>query len=972
MKKILFSLALAMSGGLMVMAETVGAASYLTEFPGTDNAGRNAYPPGAPAVCGAAADRPVPTNDWWSNELINSHGAGIFNYPMALKPLDAGLAIIRNMEQQAITAENPLVVGLEGLDAPQTAVSDYSDWTVTLRWPGAASSMEAVMGQGMPMVYFTRTGSAPVRIAVAQGAVSAISDNIVLISKSYNGASYAAYAPSGAKWKIEGNVITSDLAGKDYWTVAMLPEAGDDEASARSWSSHAFVFPADTKAEWSYEPSSGLVRCKYSVTPCYKEGSDDEKPIIGLLPHHWANLAADCDGALPAQGRFSTVRGELRLVTASEFTTERTFSGILPVLPAAHLAATGYSFERLKTLVDEVCDNTGFDPWTDSYNDGQLMNRLSQTAMLAREAGYDDGADRAVSLLKTQLEKWFTAASGDVAFVFYYHKPWNAMLAYPAGHGQDSNLNDHNFHFGYFIEAAATVASFDPEWASKWGAMVDLLVRDIASIDRNDPMFPYLRSFSPYSGHCWANGFATLGPGNDQESTSEAMMCHAAMIKWAEVTGNTALRDAAVWMFATELSAIQEYWFDTEARNRPSGFASALASRVFANGYDDENFWGGGIAGSYDIQIYPVQPSSTYLVDKPEYASRLWESMCARTGILGGDTNPNIWYDAWAQFRALSDPAEALDFYNRNISRMGVKFGASHALTYYWIHALAAVGTPDLTLTADKPLAQAFRNGDVTTYVAANYSASLAKVTFSDGTTLDVAPRSAATFVSDGTLSPVEPSDPSDPSDPDKPGTPSTGECIEISSEASEGEFKAPYTIGFTTLGDGGGVKISASFGDESAYTGFAGPWLFNETDGFAEIPMNADPEGGYSATLNGVADGTTMKVRVKIAFAGGLAVTRQLTYVAGTDCSTSGVEPVLPVVAVDATLSGSCLMVRSAETGYATLFAADGRRVGGCSVEGGYTAAISVGILPSDVYILRVEPGCTLMAPSTIRIIKK
>ena len=135
---------------------------------------------------------------------------------------------------------------------------------------------------------------------------------------------------------------------------------------------------------------------------------------------------------------------------------------------------------------------------------------------------------------------------------------------------------------------------------------------------------------------------------------------------------------------------------------------------------------------------------------------------------------------------------------------------------------------------------------------------------------------------------------------------------------------------------------------------------------------MNADPEGGYSATLNGVAAGTTIKVRVKIAFAGGLAVTRQLTYVAGTDCSTSGVEPCLPVVAVDATLSGSCLMVRSAETGYATLFAADGRRVGGCSVEGGYTAAISVGTLPSGVYILRVEPGCTLMAPSTIRIIKK
>lgn len=975
MKKILFTFAFALSAGLSLMAETAGSATYLTEFPGTDKAGRNGYPAGSPAVCGNAAGRPVPTNEWWSNELINPHGAGIFNYPMALKPLDSGLAIIRNMEQQAITSENPVIVGLEGLDAPQTAVSDYSDWTVTLRWPGATSTMDAVIGQGMPMVYFTRSGGAAVRITVAQGSVNLISDNIAVISGSYNRASYAAYAPEGSKWTVSGNVITSDLAGKDYWTVAMLPETGDDEAMARAWSSHAFVFPANTQAAWSYNPSSGSVRCRYSVTPCHKEGPADAKPLIGLLPHHWANLAADPVDHSGDYGKFSTVRGELRLVAASEFTTERTFQGILPVLPAAHLSATGYNFERLKALVDEVCDNTGFASWTDSYNDGQLMNRLSQTAMIAREAGYDEGASRAVTLLKAQLEKWFTAAPGDVDFVFYYHAPWSAMFAYPAGHGQDTNINDHNFHFGYFIEAAATVAGFDAGWAAKWGPMVDLLVRDVASIDRNDTMFPFLRSFSPFSGHCWANGFATLGPGNDQESTSEAMMCHAAMIKWAEVTANTALRDAAVWMFATELSAIQEYWFDTEGRNRPSDFASALASRVFANGYDDENFWGGGIAGSYGIQVYPVQPSSTYLAHNPAYASRLWESMCARTGILTGDANPNIWYDAWAQFRALVDPADALDFYNRNTSRMGVKFGASHALTYYWIHALAAIGVPDFTLTADAPLAQAFRNGDVTTYVASNYADKPVAVTFSDGTILNVEPRSAATFVSDGTLSPVEPSEPVEPGNPGNPGTPddpATGECLEISSEASEGEFKSPYTIGFTTLSGGTEVRISASFGDESTYIGFAGPWLFNETDGFAEIPMSAGADGSYSAALSGLAPGTTIKVRVKIAFAGGLAVTRQLTYVVGTDCSTSGLEPRLPSITADAAFRDGCLFVSSSTSGYATLFATDGRRIGGCPLEGGYAGSIAVGAFPAGVYILRVEPSGNLMAPVVMRIVKK
>ena len=94
---------------------TAGNASYLDVFPGTDEAGRNSYPAGTPHVSGKAATRPVPTNDWWSNELINRHGASIFNYPLALKPLDNGMAIIKNIQGQAITAENPLTVGMTGL-----------------------------------------------------------------------------------------------------------------------------------------------------------------------------------------------------------------------------------------------------------------------------------------------------------------------------------------------------------------------------------------------------------------------------------------------------------------------------------------------------------------------------------------------------------------------------------------------------------------------------------------------------------------------------------------------------------------------------------------------------------------------------------------------------------------------------------------------------------------------------------------
>ena len=51
----------------------VGSGSYTKTFPGTDSAGRNAYPQGSPQLSGNAAGKPVPTNDWWSSLVKENH-----------------------------------------------------------------------------------------------------------------------------------------------------------------------------------------------------------------------------------------------------------------------------------------------------------------------------------------------------------------------------------------------------------------------------------------------------------------------------------------------------------------------------------------------------------------------------------------------------------------------------------------------------------------------------------------------------------------------------------------------------------------------------------------------------------------------------------------------------------------------------------------------------------------------------------
>ena len=57
---------------------------------------------------------------------------------------------------------------------------------------------------------------------------------------------------------------------------------------------------------------------------------------------------------------------------------------------------------------------------------------------------------------------------------FCYDKDWGTLTGYPASYGSDTELNDHHFHYGYYVYAAAIVAQYDPAWAadSAWGGMV--------------------------------------------------------------------------------------------------------------------------------------------------------------------------------------------------------------------------------------------------------------------------------------------------------------------------------------------------------------------------------------------------------------------------------------------------------------------------------------------------------------------
>lgn len=717
----------------------VGEGSYTTVFPGVDPAGRNTYPSGTPHLTGNVMGKPVPTNDWWSAVVKNGQASNLFNYPFTMKTTSQGL-VVTYIPFGPIDDIEPVIVGVSGLSASSVKVSDYSDWTVTLDWNDGVRNFQATSGMGMPFLYFTKGQNDVARVTVNQGTVTIVNEMIIVVD-ARNGADFAIYAPTGSTWTQTGNVYTSTLNGKNYWSLAFIPlTAPSVPAVAEEYKQYAYVFPVNTTATYSYNESTSVMRTDFEVETEVKEGGHTNM-LLGLLPHQWANLAAD--SPVPDKYSYAVIRGEMKTMAGNSFSVENTFHGVLPTLPYVGFYSDGFSPFELTEKVESL-ENTGMATWTDSYNEGQVFNQLLQTARVADLMGNIESRDKLLNTIKTRLEDWFAAEPGEVAFLFYYNSTWSAMIGYPAGHGQDGGLNDHHFHWGYFINACAFVEQYEPGWADGWGGMVNLLVRDAASPDRDDPMFPYLRNFNPYAGHSWADGFAVYPQGNNQESSSEAMLFASALINWGVAIGDDDIRDLGIYIYTTEYTGIEEYYMDMHQRNFPPTQQYALISRLWGNAFDNQTFWTGDIAASYGIEIYPIQGGSLYLGLNHDYASLLWNEVAANTGILYNEPNPNLWHDEWWKFLAFIDADEAITMYNSYPDRQ-LKFGVSDAQTYHWVHAMNALGRVHPVITADYPIAAAFiKNGNVN-YVANNYTGDPITVNFSDGFQLEVPARKMVT-----------------------------------------------------------------------------------------------------------------------------------------------------------------------------------------------------------------------------------
>jgi hypothetical protein len=733
--------------------------------------------PRAPQLTGPAAAQPTMTHRWWGslsflgemqvgapsdaafitpdpiNARITERGVRLGSIPAGLKVNGDGF--LYPIPDPFAEVFDGIAIANSDFDNLEARLKDFSEGSVTVEWQsGTTAVMTATFVHGSPYVFFdVHAGDLLVRTLRADGGEKGTfyrQGNSLGVTTNVAGQRNNFLLTGEGATSFEA--ITSDEItvknARGAVTVTYLPEhnAVASEALARFFETRARNVIASVSIDYALDPLTQAV----TVTHRYLDSAGAlVNTLAGLQPLHWKH------SALPLTN-FSvrSARGVTRFAETASFSYTLPWVGVLPSLPPLEAALDPELFASLlRAFIDQ-----GPSAWNtarDTYFTGKNYGKVAELIALAHNARLEEEATILRDWLKAELEDWFTASTNDVfdeQKYFAFDSQWNTLLGFDEAFASHQQLNDHHFHYGYFVRAAAEICRVDADWcgADQWGPMVELLIRDYAG-GREDPLFPYLRHFDPANGFSWASGQVNFVRGNNNESTSEAANAYGAMVLYGLATGNSDLTERGIYLHASQTAAVREYWTNidghaapgTDRDNFPPGYGPLMTSIVWGDGGAFATFFSGARAHILGIQTLPINGLMLHLGVDPDYlrdyvALGLSEST---NGLPSGLVNDQ-WPDIWWNVLALTDPDRALADYE-TLPTYLPEGGETKAHTYHWLKTLAALGhiqTGTGALTVDYPTAVAFERSGVTTYVAYNFDDQDRTVRFSDGQTIIAAP----------------------------------------------------------------------------------------------------------------------------------------------------------------------------------------------------------------------------------------
>ena len=568
-----------------------------------------------------------------------------------------------------------------------------------------------------------------------------------------------------------------------------------------------------------YDVADSVLRSQMEVTTeDFKTGGAPGTAMQLVFPHQRKTMIAADKANIPqANGApkytWKSVNGELQAYIGNSYVREQTASGELPFMPGVayqgpnvgpdQLAAED-TYDTLKTWFYQAEPDAGgntpgpfvrnigtYFPFQNNtyapnlagiYENLTIADQLSRSPYLSdqdtdllksKNAVAADMRDFILASLKEVVGRW---ADPYTSGVFQYNSDFDTFYGQPEGYGSVQNLNDKHFHWSYFLRAAATIGRYDKAWLQSYLPLFTEMIGDVATYDRSSTRYPFLRNFSPFYGHHWANGTANGGLGNDQESTSEAINFSVGMMELGEVLGNTDWRDLGMYFYEEEILAVQQYWFNQDADlTKSSGtywngnwpdafvhyqhngvaFTTPFIGQLFQTYATRATYFGTAdsppFANSLLIQAVPLGASHLYLGRNPDWLSQAWAQYSREAQLDSRQTAYEV-VVAGIQARLpltgtlanatpnTPGPFGAL----KRIDRTHVLYpAATNSMGENFAYALAELGQVDTGVVADTASYGVFCSGGslpgcvggARSYTAYNPTDAPVTVTFRDATT---------------------------------------------------------------------------------------------------------------------------------------------------------------------------------------------------------------------------------------------
>lgn len=173
--------------------------------------------------------RPIPTNDWWTNILIEKYGGLLFAYPLVMQPSDQGVKVQYpigfNSTGTDLDRGNGLLISGDNFNPEKTIAKDWSDWSVVMGMPDSenGTNLDVTMTHGVPFTHFEVDGFNP-EIKANGGASYFNSDGTPVIFPIPNGGEFV-ISSEGRLFGVHlGNQSNADITGKQYFTVDLGQE----------------------------------------------------------------------------------------------------------------------------------------------------------------------------------------------------------------------------------------------------------------------------------------------------------------------------------------------------------------------------------------------------------------------------------------------------------------------------------------------------------------------------------------------------------------------------------------------------------------------------------------------------------------------------------------------------------------------------------------------------------------------------